>query len=103
MNKNLFLIALKKTMVSNNHTQIDLGNATNIGQSQISKILNGEFSRKGTAIDKLMKYSNYYEYKEFEMTSSEINKAVAEVWDGSKRMEMQIAKIIREIGVVWQL
>jgi len=103
MNKTLFLIALKKAMTSNNHTQIDLANAVNVGQSQISKILNGEFSRKGTAINKLIQYSNYNEYNESELTSPEINKAVAEVWDGSKRMEMQIAKIIREIGAVWQL
>jgi hypothetical protein len=85
-------------METNGHTQKYLESAYDIDQSQISKILNGEFSRKGKAIKSLMKYSNYNEYIEQALVSDEISKAVSEVWDGSEQMEKKIAAFIRQLG-----
>jgi hypothetical protein len=98
MNKNLFLKSLKSTMETNGHTQKDLENKYEIDQSQISKILNGDFSRKGKAVKSLMKYSNYNEFVESNLISEEINKAISEVWDGSEQMEKKIAAFIRQLG-----
>ena len=101
MNKKRFLEALKSTIHKNKHTQKDIATLCNISQSQISKILRGNFSRSGKAVDALKQYSKYIEYSQREIISSEIENAISEVWDGSERMEKSLAKIIREIGGVW--
>lgn len=102
MNKLLFIEAIRSTMKKNGHTQKYLENHLKIHQSQISKILRGDFSRGGKAIELLKEYSLYNEYSEDQFYSVEINRAVAEIWDGSPKMEKQLAKIIREVGRAWQ-
>jgi transcriptional regulator with XRE-family HTH domain len=98
MNKNLFLNALKHAMDKNGHTQLSLAKELKIEQARISKILSGQFSRGGKIVNILLKYSKYDEYVETRKLTGEIDKAVAEIWDGSLQMELQIANIIRRIG-----
>ncbi len=100
MNKNLFLNALKHAMEKNGHTQLSLAKELNIAQPRISKILSGQFSRGGKIVNILLEYSNYNEYIETHKLTGEIDKAVAEIWDGSLQMELQIANIIRRLGPV---
>lgn len=98
MNKHLFLNALKHAMKENGDNQVSLAFKLKIQQSRISKILKGQFSRSGKALDSLMEYSKYHEYIAEHQLTGEIDKAVSEIWDGSPQMELQIANIIRQIG-----
>lgn len=101
MNKKLFLRALKAKMKKEGHTQVSLSELMGVSQPQISKILNGDFSRPGRVVRRLCTYSGYNEYTERDLVSKKINAAVAEVWDGSEQMERQLAATIREVGMIW--
>jgi len=101
MNKNLFIRALNEQMEINGESQVTLSEKLGIGQSQLSKILSGNFSREGSAIKRLIAYSKYEEYLEKITISDAISKAVLDVWDGSPAMETRIAHTIKEIGAIW--
>lgn len=79
MNKYLFLNALKQAMKNNGDNQVSLSNKLKIQQSRISKIMKGQFSRNGKALDLLFEYSKYNEYVETHKLTGEIDKAVAEI------------------------
>ncbi|MCG8579652.1 MAG: helix-turn-helix domain-containing protein [Bacteroidales bacterium] len=101
INKNLLIYAVKNEMRKNRDTQLTLSEQLDIGQSHISKILNGHFTRSGYAIRKLVEYSKYNEYLPKLHHSKKIQDAVMQVWDGSEEMEIRIARTIKEVGNIW--
>lgn len=99
MNKYIFLNSLKAAMKANGHTQKDVAEIAEIHQSHVSKILNGKFSREEVeTINCLKKYSRFDEYLKQHQLTGAIDKAVADIWDGSPQMERRIANIIRRLG-----
>jgi len=99
MIKKDFINQLHKTMTSNGHTQKDVEKALKIDQSQVSRILSGDFVYNSSAVRELCKYANYNDDISSDVCNSKLLRdAILEVWDGSKKKEKQIARIIKDIG-----
>lgn len=84
--------------------QLDIQNNTGVSQSQISRILNGNFSRvDGKNVKRICKYANI-SLSENDVPTSDPRKseiligALQEIWDGTHKKEKALAGLIRSLG-----
>ena len=83
------------------HRQKDVENITKISQSQVCRVLRGEFKREGKAVRELSKYVNYYSSKESNedqpMVRQQLSEGILSVWDGSSD---DGRRLLRLLGIV---
>lgn len=80
-------------------SQIELAKAMNISQSQVSRILAGQFFRESRAVKTLCEYASYRPRKRINPASSELLMgALKRTWDGSKKHEKALAKVIQSLA-----
>ncbi len=81
-------VRLKIAMKAAGHRQKKVENITGISQSQISRILRGEFKRHGKAVRELDKYAKLYSSKktggEHAVVQEQLREGICSVWDGTK-------------------
>lgn len=92
---------LKLAMQAANHKQKDVKDATGVDQSQISRILNGKYSRMGRAAKSLWEYADMQicgEAPELQIEIRErLQKAAEELWNGSIEDGKRILYLLESI------
>src|SRR3990172_11680020 len=80
-------VRLKIAMKAAGHRQKDVEIITRISQSQISRILRGEFKRPGKAVGRLEKYARGCLSKkaagEHAAVQEQLREGICSVWDGT--------------------
>lgn len=95
---------LKLAMRIAGHRQNNVERTTGISQSQISRILKGEFKREGRAVRELDKYAKYYSSKEPKgdqvAVREQLREGICRVWDGTPddgHRLLRLLEIVKEI------
>jgi predicted transcriptional regulator len=95
---------LKLVMRIVGHKQKDVEKETGISQSQISRILKGEFKREGRAVRELYKYAKTYSSMEpnrdHVVLRELLMEGICSVWDGTPdngQRLLQLLEIVKEI------
>lgn len=87
----------------NNLTQTQIANSTGIHQSQVSRILNGQFKTVSKNIKTLCKYANinidqtHAQKNLSPQENKDLMEALKYVWDGSTNQAKALAKVIRSL------
>ena len=94
--------AIRAHMAHSGISQEELAREVGMHQSQVSRILRGEFRRLSPNLKKLCLYARIRVDSlgnggQGRLASEELGKAVAEVWDGSKRHEKALIRVIRSL------
>jgi len=99
MTKTQFLELLTAHMETSGHSQQDVAKLARISQSRVSRILQGEFDRfSSKSVRQLAKYASINTEKRLDPQNSDIlMSAVAAIWDGSKKHEVALAKLLRAL------
>ena len=82
-------------------SQLEIAAATGIDQSQVSRILNGEFRRSSKNVQKLCLYANSLlgiSEKPSPATNQVLMLAIGDVWDGTDKHAMALATVIRSLS-----
>lgn len=94
-------VRLAQAMRVARHKQKDVENITKISQSQICRVLKGEFKREGKAVRELSKYANNYSSNECKedqpMVRQQLSEEILSVWDGSSA---DGRRLLRLLGIV---
>jgi transcriptional regulator with XRE-family HTH domain len=77
-------------------TQTELASLAQIHQSQISRILRGEFQRSSSNLKKVCECLNITELAAAKppRATARLTKAVSDVWDGSKNGEKALVRLL---------
>jgi transcriptional regulator with XRE-family HTH domain len=76
-------------------TQGEIAQATGIHQSQISRIMNGDFKRVGSRnLTRLCRYANV-QLSQHRVPSLLLNNTVQRVWDGSPNHEKALVTLLK--------
>jgi hypothetical protein len=70
---------------------------TNTDQSQVSRILSGEFLSITPVVKKICKYANISTKKSPKKNNTAILNVIDEVWDGGEELEELLINILRSI------
>jgi len=94
--------ALRSYMKNTCTTQEVVSQKLGIHQSQISRLLNGEYQRLSPNLKKFCDYAKIevgirVRGKSKKQLSRKLSRVVAEVWDGSKQHEYALIRIIRSL------
>ncbi|MFY0678399.1 MAG: hypothetical protein JXR18_14070 [Neptuniibacter sp.] len=76
---------------------------TGVDQSQVSRILSGNFVRITPNVKKICKYANISLNKHSAITSKNVFSALDEVWDGSEEVERLLVNAIKGLKPVISL
>ncbi len=97
-------VRVKIAMQVARHKQKDVKIETGVDQSQISRILNGKYTRMGRAVRALNKYANMQINHEAQKLQGEIRqrirKAVDDLWDGNVEDGKSILYMLELIRVI---
>lgn len=90
---------IRAEVKSRNITQAELGKMADIHQSQVSRILRGEFRRPSTNVIKVCK-SLGISLKPDERTENSLplTDAIHSIWDGTKSGEASLIRLLRALG-----
>jgi transcriptional regulator with XRE-family HTH domain len=95
---------LKLAMRIAGHRQNDVEKTTGISQSQVSRILKGEFKREGRAVRELDKYARYYSLREpkgdLTVVREQLREGISSMWDGTPddgHRLLRLLEIVKEI------
>jgi transcriptional regulator with XRE-family HTH domain len=93
--------SLENKMKENGHTQQDIEQLTGVCQPLISRALNKNWKVLSPKIKALYLYCDLPISEKVDPSqSAKIMNAVRKVWDGSKRQEAFIARVIENIGAL---
>lgn len=82
-------------------TQEELSSATNVSQSQISRILSGQIKRESKSYKKICEYvlsRQKFPTIEDVCRNRELIHALASIWDGSDAQAKKLAGVIKSLG-----
>lgn len=79
-------------------SQDEISKNTGVSQSQVSKILSGNFKTISPNVRKICEYANIQIYSGigFELPP-ELQEAVLDLWDGSKESERDLIKMLKSM------
>ncbi|AHF02395.1 hypothetical protein THIAE_09665 [Thiomicrospira aerophila AL3] len=78
--------------------QKDISMVTGVSQSQISKILSGNFKTVSPNVKKICEYANIQIYSNDRVQlSQELKEALMDLWDGSKESEKALVKTLKNM------
>lgn len=93
---------LQKFIVDNKVSQEIVANATNTNQTQVSRIKNGDFKRITKNVKRICDYANidlnFTREKINPAQNLELMAAISEVWDGTDKKALALAKVIRSLN-----
>jgi transcriptional regulator with XRE-family HTH domain len=100
MNKSY--IKLRKEIVSwgldISKSQDEISAITGVSQSQVSKILSGNFKTVSPNVKKICEYASIQIYMNIDVDiPEEIKEAVLDLWDGSKESEKALVKTLKNM------
>ena len=80
-------------------SQIEFGRLANVSQPVISRILNENWQRVTPSVERVAGMIHFkIDTAVDPRTSERLMKALSKVWDGSRRSEIAIAKVIEGVG-----
>ncbi len=79
--------------------QAEASKLTHVSQSQISRILAGQFKRRSKNVNKLCKFANikFDRHKTDPVQNRILMDALTEVWDGTDHHAKAIAKVLKAL------
>lgn len=91
---------LTRKFKENSVCQIDASKDSKVSQSQISRILSGQFRRRSKNVNLLCKYANikFEKHKIDPMRNRVLMDALGETWDGTDHHAKAIAKVIKSLA-----
>ncbi len=93
----------QKYLDANNITQQTVANATDISQSFISRIRNGDFKRITDKVKMVCEYASISLEADKKHSSAEkeiLTNAIDYVWDGTEKQAKALAKVIRSLKLL---
>lgn len=78
-------------------TQSEIAAGAKVHQSQVSRILRGDFRRVSANVIRICKFANIV-FTDARTISPKLQKAVESVWDGSRAQEAAIVKLLGAAG-----
>jgi len=78
-------------------TQSEIAVGAKVHQSQVSRILSGDFRRVSQNVIRICKFADIV-FTDTETISPKLQKAVESVWDGSRAQEAAIVKLLKAAG-----
>ena len=89
-------LKLYKANLPRGHLQ-RLATEVGVDQSQVSRILSGEFKTITPPVIRICKYANIFAQEKVEKDKSCLIEAIDEVWDGSDEIEELLLNLIRSV------
>lgn len=88
---------IKKSRKLSALTQSEIAFGAKVHQSQVSRILNGDFQRVSGNVMQICKFADIL-FTDAQPISPKLQKAVERVWDGSRAQEAAIVKLLGAAG-----
>lgn len=92
---------VQKYITDSDVTQVELASLLAIDQSQISRIVNGDFKRISRNVKKICEYANidlnFVIENRNPAENTELMEAISLVWDGTRKKAHALAKVIRSL------
>jgi transcriptional regulator with XRE-family HTH domain len=92
---------LNRCILDKKLTQLGIAATTGINQSQVSRILNGDFRRPSKNVLKLCSYANSFASVDDRLspaTNHDLMSALELVWDGTDQHARALANVIRSLS-----
>lgn len=99
----LIIATLRDQVAKREITQLDLAEHSGVSQSQISRILSGQYRRESVNVQRLCDYARKALDIPLQPSASALgvlNSAIQETWDGTDEHAEALAQVIRSLSAL---
>jgi transcriptional regulator with XRE-family HTH domain len=99
----LIIAALRDRVAKRGLTQLELAEHSGVSQSQISRILSGQYCRESANVQRLCDYAKQalnIQVQPSSVALGVLNSAINETWDGTDEHAEALARVIRSLSAL---